>query len=352
MSRLFSTLSIKYLTLRNRIVMSPMCQYSASDGFVNDWHLAHYGSRAVGGAGLVITEATAVSPEGRITPGDIGIWNDDHIDGLSRIAGFIHSKGASAGIQLAHSGRKGSCAVPWEGGKQLEIDKGGWQTIAPSDLPFIPGDRIPQPLDIENIDRLIAAFKVAAERARIAGFRVIEIHSAHGYLLHEFLSPLSNKRKDEFGGTFQNRIRLLKKIIEAVRSVWPEENPLFVRISATDWTEGGWTLEESVQLAYVLKDMGVDLIDCSSGGNVFDAVLPFGPGYQVPFSETIRKTGILTGAVGLITHARQAESILLEGKADLIFFGREFLRNPYFPLQAARELKTEFDWPVQYLRAK
>ncbi len=352
MSKLFSTLAIKNITLRNRIVMSPMCQYSSSGGFISDWHLVHYGSRATGGAGLVIVEATAVSPEGRITPGDLGIWNDEYITGLSRIAGFIQSKGAVAGIQLAHAGRKGSCAVPWEGGKQLVTNKGGWQTIAPSDIPYLPDDRIPRPLDVEGIGTLVAAFRAAAKRARTAGFRVIEIHGAHGYLLHEFLSPLSNRRTDEYGGAFQNRIRFLIRVVEAVRSEWPAENPLFVRISATDWTEGGWTLDDSVRLAPLLKELDVDLIDCSSGGNISDAVLPLGPGYQVPFSAAIRKSGILTGTVGLITQALQAESILQEGKADVVLFGRELLRNPFFPLQAARALGGEHDWPVQYLRAK
>ncbi|HNR40634.1 MAG TPA: NADH:flavin oxidoreductase/NADH oxidase [Bacteroidales bacterium] len=352
MSKLFSTLAVKKIILRNRIVMSPMCQYSSSDGFANDWHLVHYGSRATGGAGLVIVEATAVSPEGRITPGDLGIWSDEYITGLERIAGFIHSKGAVAGIQLAHAGRKGSCAVPWKGGKQLGLDKGGWQTIAPSEIPYFPDDRIPRPLDTDDIGKLISAFRAAAKRARMAGFRVIEIHSAHGYLLHEFLSPLSNRRTDEYGGGFQNRIRFLTRVVEAVRSEWPAENPLFVRISATDWTEGGWSLEDSIQLASVLKGLDVDLIDCSSGGNIFDAVLPLEPGYQVPFSAEIRKTGILTGTVGLITQAGQAESILQEGKADVVLIGRELLRNPYFPFHAARSLGAEHEWPVQYLRAK
>ncbi|HUW91649.1 MAG TPA: NADPH dehydrogenase NamA [Bacteroidales bacterium] len=351
MSRLFSPLQIRNVTLRNRIVMSPMCQYSAKEGFANDWHMTHYGSRAVGGAGLIMVEATAVAPEGRITPGDLGLWSDDQISSLNRIVSFIHDNNAVAGIQLAHAGRKASCALPLEGGKQLDEKQGGWQTVAPSAIPFMPGDRAPLMLDREAIKNIITSFKAAAERAKTAGFRVAEIHSAHGYLLQEFLSPLSNRRTDEYGGSFQNRIRLLLEVADAVRSVWPDENPLFVRISATEWTEGGWTPEESVRLAEILKDHGVDLIDCSSGGNVHDAVIPFGPGYQVPFAETIRKTGILTGAVGMITTARQAEAILNEGKADLIFIGRELLRNPYFSLLAARELEEEASWPVQYLRA-
>jgi 2,4-dienoyl-CoA reductase-like NADH-dependent reductase (Old Yellow Enzyme family) len=352
MSKLFSPLSVGSITFKNRIAMSPMCQYSAKDGFANDWHLAHYGSRAVGGAGLVIIEASAVSPEGRITPGDIGLWQDEHIPSLARIAGFISSKGAVPGIQLAHAGRKASCARPWEGGRQLDYEHGGWMTIAPSAIPFMPGDRSPQSIDINGIKTLVSCFAAAAVRAAAAGFKVVEIHSAHGYMLHEFLSPLSNKRSDEYGGSFQNRIRFLLQVAEAVKKEWPAGNPVFVRISSTDWTEGGWTVNDSVDLARILKDMGTDLIDCSSGGNVYDASIPFGPGYQVPFSEEIRKTGILTGTVGLITGSFQAEEILQEDKADLVLFGREFLRNPYFPLTAARELSSEWDWPVQYLRAK
>jgi 2,4-dienoyl-CoA reductase-like NADH-dependent reductase (Old Yellow Enzyme family) len=352
MSKLFSSLIIKNITLKNRIVTSPMCQYSAIDGFTNDWHLVHLGTRAVGGSGLIFTEATAVSPEGRISPGDLGLWNDEHIQGLTRIVNFIHQQGAIAGIQLAHAGRKASCAVPQEGGKQLDEKHNGWQTVAPSDIPFIAGDREPESLNKDGIRKVVSDFKAAAERARIAGFNVIEIHGAHGYLLHEFLSPLSNQRTDEYGGSFENRTRLLRQVIDSVKSVWPAENPLFVRVSATDWTEGGWTLEESVKLAYILKDMGVDLIDCSSGGNVYNAKLSVSPGYQVPFSEAMRKTGILTGAVGLITNARQAESILQEEKADLVLLARELLRNPYFPLFAARELGVEIPWPVQYLRSK
>jgi 2,4-dienoyl-CoA reductase-like NADH-dependent reductase (Old Yellow Enzyme family) len=352
MSKLFSSFIIKNITLKNRIVVSPMCQYTAIDGFTNDWHLVHLGSRAVGGTGLIITEATAVSPEGRITPGDVGLWNDGHILGLSRIANFIHSQGAIAGIQLAHAGRKASCTVPRDGGKQLDVKHGGWQTVAPGDIPFIAEDRKPESLNKEGISKVVSDFKAAAGRALVAGFKVVEIHGAHGYLLHEFLSPLSNQRTDEYGGSFENRTRLLRQVIDAVKSVWPAENPLFVRISATDWTEGGWTTEESVSLAYILKDMGIDLIDCSSGGNVYNAKIPVSPGYQVPFSEALRKTGILTGAVGFITTARQAESILQEGKADLVLLAREFLRNPYFPLLAARELGEDVTWPVQYLRSK
>ena len=351
MSKLFSPLTIKNVNLRNRIVVSPMCQYSSTDGFASDWHLVHLGSRAAGGAGLVITEATSVSPEGRISPGDLGLWKDEHIEILSRIVSFIHLQGAASAIQLAHAGRKASCAVPWEGGKQLEVNQGGWQTCGPSDKPFIHGNRVPESLNKEGISKVISDFKAAAGRALAAGFKIIEIHSAHGYLLHEFLSPMSNERKDEYGGSFENRIRLLLQIIDAINKVWPPENPLFVRISSSDWTKGGWTVEDSIQLAGILKDRGVDLIDCSSGGNVFHARVPLGPGYQVPFSEAIRKTGIMTGAVGLITTAGQAESILREEKADLVLFAREMLRDPYFPLHAAGELGENISWPVQYLRA-
>jgi 2,4-dienoyl-CoA reductase-like NADH-dependent reductase (Old Yellow Enzyme family) len=352
MTKLFSTLSIKNITLKNRIVMSPMCQYTAKDGFTNDWHMVHLGSRAVGGSGLIITEATAVSPEGRISPGDIGLWKDEHISGLRRIVNFIQQHGAFAGIQLAHAGRKASCAVPREGGKQLDERHGGWLTVAPGNIPFFSDDRLPEQLNKEGISKVVSDFKAAAERALVAGFNIVEIHSAHGYLLHEFLSPLSNNRVDEYGGSFENRTRLLLQVIDAVKSVWPAENPLFVRISATDWTEGGWTIEESVKLASILKNMGVDLIDCSSGGNVFNARIPVNPGYQVPFSEAVRKTGILTGAVGFITTAIQAETILQEEKADLVFLARELLRNPYFPLSAARELGVDIEWPAQYLRSK
>jgi 2,4-dienoyl-CoA reductase-like NADH-dependent reductase (Old Yellow Enzyme family) len=352
MSSLFSPLKIKNITLKNRIVMSPMCQYSSLDGFSNDWHMVHLGSRAVGGTGLIITEATAVSPEGRITPSDLGLWKDEHIQGLSKIIAFMHEHGAVTGIQLAHAGRKASCAVPHDGGNQLELSKGGWQTVAPGDIPFREADRTPEPLSSEGINKIISDFRAAARRSRTAGFDVIEIHAAHGYLIHEFLSPISNNRTDEYGGSFDNRIRILIKIIEAIQTEWPEENPLFVRISATEWTDGGWTIEDSLRLAKLIKDKGVDLIDCSSGGNVSNVKIPLTPGYQVPLSEEIRTSGIMTGAVGLITTAKQAESILQEGKADLVLFARELLRNPYLPLNAARELGVDVTWTEQYLRAK
>lgn len=352
MSILLSPLTVRNVTLKNRIALSPMCQYTAKDGFANDWHLVHLGTRAVGGAGLIIAEATAVVPEGRISPGDLGLWSDEHIEGLKKITEFIHGQGSVAGIQLAHAGRKASCALPREGGKQLDLSSGGWITVAPSAIPFSPGERAPEMLGKAAIMQLITDFREAAVRARKAGFEVIEIHSAHGYLLQEFLSPISNHRTDEYGGSFENRTRLLLQVTEAVRSVWPDEYALFVRISSTDWTEGGWTLEESIGLAYLLKNAGVDLVDCSSGGNIFNAKIPTGPGYQVPFAGALRKTGIMTGAVGQITSSNQAEEILREEKADLILMGRELLRNPYFPLQAAKELGEEIQWPGQYLRAK
>jgi len=352
MSTLFSPLEIRNITLKNRIVMSPMCQYSAKDGKVSDWHLVHYGARATGGAGLIIVEATAVFPEGRITPGDLGLWSDDHIPGLQRIAEYVRSQGSVPGIQLAHAGRKASCAVPWEGGKQLDINQGGWETVAPSQIPFSPGERLPLMAGKSYIKYVIDEFRQAAGRALEAGFRVLEIHAAHGYLIQEFLSPISNKRTDEYGGSFENRTRLVMEVIGAVRSVWPEQYPLFVRISSTEWTDGGWTPEESLRLAAILKNAGVDLIDCSSGGNVHDAKIPSLPGYQVPFAAMVRKTGILTGAVGMITDAGQAEEILSSGKADLIIMGRELLRNPYFPLKAAKEAGVQMQWPVQYLRAR
>jgi 2,4-dienoyl-CoA reductase-like NADH-dependent reductase (Old Yellow Enzyme family) len=353
MSILFSPLKIKDITLINRIAVSPMCQYSAVDGFANDFHLVHLGSRAIGGSGLIIQEATAVSPEGRITPGDLGIWDDRQIEKLSGIVKFIHEHGTVAGIQLAHAGRKASCAVPWEGGKQLKQDKGGWKTVAPSAIAFNPEDDAPLALDIDGIKRVVADFRAAAQRAVQSGYKLIEIHSAHGYLLHQFFSPLSNHRKDEYGGSFENRIRLLLEIVDAVRSVWPERLPLFVRLSATDYVDGGWNVEETVQLSGILKKLGVDLIDSSSGGLVPYAKVPFGPGYQVDFAERIRKeAGIMTGAVGFITEVNQAEEILAKEQADLILLARASLRDPYFALHAAHELGEDVSWPVQYKRAK
>ncbi|RVU00199.1 NADPH dehydrogenase NamA [Mucilaginibacter limnophilus] len=354
MSHLFSPIKIKSVELRNRITVSPMCEYSATDGFANNWHLVHLGSRAVGGAGLIIAEATGVSPEGRITYGDLGIWKDEHIEKLKEITDFIYQHGSVAGIQLAHAGRKASHDLPWNGGKQITSDaENGWKTVAPSAIPFLPGTEEPVELDKAGIEKVKTDFKAAAVRALAAGFKVIEIHGAHGYLIHEFLSPLSNQRTDEYGGSFENRIRLLTEVVETVKEVWPADLPLFVRISATDWTEGGWTIVESVKLAQVLKDLGVDLIDASTGGNVPSAKIPLKAGYQVEFAEAIKQqTGILTGAVGLITTAQQAEEILTAGQADLIIVARELLRDPHFPLRAAHELGAEIKWPVQYERAK
>jgi 2,4-dienoyl-CoA reductase-like NADH-dependent reductase (Old Yellow Enzyme family) len=353
MSKLFSPLKIKDITFRNRIAISPMCQYSANDGFANDWHMVHYGSRAVGGASVVIQEATAVSAEGRISPGDLGLYKEEHIEKLQGITSFIHQHGAVAGIQLAHAGRKASCARPWEGSKQIKPFDGGWTTIAPSDLAFNPDDNAPLALDHEGIEKVIADFKTSAQRALQAGYKLIEIHAAHGYLIHQFLSPLSNHRTDNYGGSFENRIRLLLEIIENVQTVWPQNYPLIVRISATDWAEGGWNADEAVQLSSILKQHGVDLIDCSSGGLVPYAKIPLASGYQVEFAERIKKeTGILTGAVGLITDAHQAENILANGQADLILFARASLRDPHFALHAAKLLEDNIEWPLQYLRAK
>ncbi|MDE3253491.1 MAG: NADPH dehydrogenase NamA [Bacteroidota bacterium] len=353
MAKLFEPLCIGSITLQNRIAVSPMCEYSSEDGFANDWHLVHLGSRAVGGAGLLISEACAVSPEGRITAHDLGIWKDAHISELERITRFIRSQGSVAGIQLAHAGRKASCSQPWMGGKQIAIHEGGWQVVAPSAIPFTEDTMLPEAVTIEKIHQIIDDFRQAAIRSRKAGFQVLEIHAAHGYLLHQFYSPLSNRRTDRYGGSFENRIRLLMEIVAAVQEVWPSDLPLMVRISATDWTVGGWDLSDSVLLAGKLKEQGVHLIDCSSGGNVPHAKIPAGPGYQVAFAREIKlKTGILTGAVGLITGAEQAEQILNDGSADLILLAREMLRDPYFPLHAASQLKHDWEWPVQYQRAK
>ncbi|MEO8402980.1 MAG: NADPH dehydrogenase NamA [Chitinophagaceae bacterium] len=352
MSTLFSPLTIKDITFKNRLIISPMCQYSSTDGFATDWHLVHLGSRAVGGAALVIQEATAVSVEGRISPGDIGIWKDEHIEKLKTITRFINEHGSVAGVQLAHAGRKASCKVPWEGGKQIKSNEGGWQTVAPSAIPFKEEEEAPVALSKEGIRKVVADFKAAAARAVKAGYKVIEIHAAHGYLINEFLSPLSNQRTDEYGGSFENRTRFLLEIIEAIQTEWPDKLPLFVRISSTDWVEGGWTEDDSVKLAELLKGKGIDLVDCSSGGVSPHQKIPVGPGYQVPFAAKLRKTGILTGAVGLITEPKQAEEILKEGKADLIFIARQSLRDPYFALTAAEELKAKTEWPKQYVRAK
>ena len=339
---------IKSVSFRNRIGMAPMCQYSAHKGLVADWHLQHYASRAVGGVGLVIVEAAAVVPEGRITPYDLGLWSDEHIPSLTKLASLIKEAGAVAAIQLAHAGRKASHDKPSNSGKFLSIENGGWQTVAPSPIAFEKSEETPVELDAVGISSVVSAFRDAAIRVRKAGFQVAEIHAAHGYLLHQFLSPLSNKRNDEYGGSYENRIRLLLEVVAAVKSVWPDELPLFVRLSATDWTVGGWTEDETVRLASILKERGVDLIDCSSGGNVADAKIPVGPGYQLAFAESVRSTGILTSAVGLITRREQIEYVLQNGKADIVLLGRELLRNPYFVM---REF-PEQEWPEQYLRSK
>ena len=354
MPHLFSPLKIKNIEFKNRIVVSPMCEYSSEDGFANDWHLVHLGGFAVGGASLVITEATAVSPEGRISPGDLGIWKDEHIEKLKQITDFIHQHDSHAGIQLAHAGRKASHDIPWHGGKQIPSDaEGGWKTFAPSAMPFTDIEEAPVELDRAGIEKVKSDFKAAAARALKAGFDVIEIHGAHGYLVNEFYSPISNHRTDEYGGSFENRIRLLLEIIDSVKEVWPAENPLFVRISATEWTEGGWTADDSVALSKILKEKGVDLVDCSSGGNVATAKIPLKPGYQVEFAEKTRKEAdILTGAVGLITTPEQANDIIQTGQADVVLLAREMLRDPHFPLRAAHALGHEIKWPVQYERAK
>jgi 2,4-dienoyl-CoA reductase-like NADH-dependent reductase (Old Yellow Enzyme family) len=353
MPGLFDPLAIRDLTFANRVFVSPMCQYSSHDGYANDWHFVHLGSRAVGGVGLVFTEATAVLPEARISPQDLGIWSDGHIEMLGRIVSFIHEQGSLAGMQLAHAGRKASTHRPWEGQGAIPEQEGGWKkVVAPSALAFADTYPMPQALTNDGIQEVVAAFAAAARRACQAGFRVIEIHAAHGYLIHEFLSPLSNKREDDYGGSFENRTRLCREIVAAVRSEWPKELPLFVRISATDWVDGGWNINESIKLAGELKQIGVDLIDCSSGGNVPHAKIPVGPGYQVAFAERIRREAeILTGAVGMITSPVQAEHIIRTGQADAVIMAREFLRDPYWPLRAARELDQPIAWPVQYLRA-
>lgn len=353
MSHLFSSLTIRGISFKNRIVVSPMCQYSSEDGFANDWHLVHLGSRAVGGAGLIITEATAVSPEGRISPNDLGIWKDEHIAYLKRITQFLEAHGAMPGMQLAHAGRKASKSQPWTHDHLVLPSEGGWKTVAPSSIAFDKDYDTPIELDKAGIEKVVADFKAAAIRAHKAGFKVIEIHGAHGYLINEFLSPLSNKRTDEYGGSFENRIRLLLEVVAAIRSVWPEEYPLFVRISSTDWTPDGWQIEDSVALAKILKEKGVDLIDCSSGGVIPNVKIPAGPNYQVPFADAVRnQAGIATGTVGVIVAAEQAESILANGQADLIVMARELLRDPYFPIHAASELNEDIQWPVQYERAK
>ena len=354
MPHLFEPLYLRDVALSNRIVVSPMCQYSCQDGFATDWHLVHLGSRAVGRAAAVIAEATAVTADGRISPQDLGIWTDAHVDPLRRAFSFVAQQGAVPGIQLAHAGRKASTSQPWNGGKPISPAQGGWTPIfAASSLAFAEGYQAPQALSVAAIAEIVQAFAAAAQRAQSAGARLIELHSAHGYLLHSFLSPLSNQRTDQYGGSFANRIRFVCEVVVAVRQVWPEKYPLWVRISATDWTEGGWTVEESVELARTLQPMGVDLFDCSSGGNVAHAPIPVGPGYQVAFAERLRReAGVRTGAVGMITEPAQADQIIRAGQADVVILARQFLREPYWPLLAARALGHDIKWPLQYDRAK
>jgi len=355
MTHLFDPFSLSGVTLRNRIGIPPMCQYSAADGLANDWHFVHYGSRAVGGAGLIIVEATAVEARGRITPDDLGLWNDDQTEPLARITSFMKAHGAVPGIQIAHAGRKASTHRPFQApasGSLAADDPRGWQTVGPSPLPFSPNYNTPHELNVTEIHSIQAAFAAAAVRALDAGFEWLEIHAAHGYLLHSFFSPLANQRTDAYGGSFDNRVRFLIETTRAVRQVWPERLPLTVRLSCTDWVENGWTLADSVILAGRLKAEGVDLIDCSAGGNVLHPPTVLGPGYQVSFAETIRREAdIATAAVGLITAPEQAEEIILNQRADVVLLGREALRNPYWALHAARVLKKEAPIPGQYLRA-
>ena len=352
-TQLFSSIQFRSVTIKNRIVVSPMCQYSAQDGIPNSWHMVHLGSRAVGGAGLVTAEATGVSAEGRITPDDLGIWNDQQMEAFKPIVAFIKENGSVPGIQLAHAGRKSSHAAPWKGGKGLTPQQDGWTVFAPSAIAYAPTSPTPQEMTKQDIKQMISDFGAATQRAHNAGFEVIELHMAHGYLLHEFLSPLTNQRQDEFGGSFENRMRAPLMVVDEVRKVLPQDLPLFVRISATDWADGGWDLPQSIAFAKELKKRGVDLVDCSSGGAVQHQKISVGPGYQVPFAEAIKKeVGIATGAVGMITEAQQAEDILSSGKADMVLLARELLRHPYWPLHAAKKLGVDLSWPVQYDRAK
>ena len=353
MSKLFSRFKLRELEFKNRLFVSPMCQYSARDGMADTWHMVHLGSRAVGGAGLVMVEATAVVPDGRISPHDMGIWSDRHAEALAPIARFIREQDAVPAIQLAHAGRKGSTDAPWLSRGALVPENGGWQVVAPSAVPFSPGSPQPRELSEAELDGIVAAFIAAAKRSLAAGFEVAEIHMAHGYLLHQFLSPVSNRRNDAYGGSLKNRARLPLRVARAVREVWPQNLPFFVRISATDWVEGGWDLAQSLQLCRWLKEVGVDLIDCSSGGMTPDAKIPAGPGFQTPFATAIRQElGIAVGAIGLITAPEQAEQIVATGLADAVFLARELLRDPYWPLHAAKILGSEVLWPVQYKRAK
>ncbi len=354
MSRLFTPFSLRSLTLRNRIVVSPMCQYSSHDGFASDWHLVHLGGFATGGAALVLTEATAVTANGRISPHDLGLWQDAHVEMLARITHFVRAEGACVGVQLAHAGRKASTKRPWEGGGMVGAADGGWSDVmAPSAVAFSEAYPMPHALSEEGIASVIDAFRDAAARALAAGFEVIELHAAHGYLLHQFLSPLSNQRSDAWGGSFEHRVRLTVDVVDAIRTVWPERLPLLVRLSATDWVEGGWSVADTVRLSALLHTHGVDLVDCSSGGLAHGVRIPIGPGYQVPFARQVRaESGIATGAVGLITDPRQADAIVADGDADLVFLARELLRQPRWPIAAAHALGAEEPWPKQYERAK
>jgi 2,4-dienoyl-CoA reductase-like NADH-dependent reductase (Old Yellow Enzyme family) len=350
---LFSPYKIREIQLRNRIAVSPMCQYSSEDGFVNDWHLVHLGALAVGGSGLVVTEAAAVRSDGRISPQDLGIYEDAHIAGLARLTKFIKEHGAVPAIQLAHAGRKASMHRPWEAHGYVSESDGGWsRVVGPSPIAFGDGYLTPVELNVDEIDAIIEAFAEATRRALQAGFEIIEIHGAHGYLIHEFLSPISNLRTDEFGGSFENRTRFVKRLVDRVREVWPATLPLFVRLSASDWTEGGWDIDQTVQLSKELHAAGVDLIDCSSGGNVAGANIPLTPGYQVPFAAAVRSAGVPSSAVGLITESKQADEIIGSGQADLVMLARELLRDPHWPLKAAKELGVDVEWPEQYARAK
>ena len=352
MPRLFQPLTVRSVTVRNRIMVAPMCQYSATDGVAGDWHLQHLGSRAAGGAGIVCTEVVHVEPRGRITPNCLGLWNDEQRDALARIVRLMKSQGAATAIQIGHAGRKASTAQPWQGGKPLSVEQGGWQAIAPSPLPFADGYAVPVEMDLDTIAATLRLFAASTRRAREAGFDIVELHAAHGYLIHEFLSPLSNRRTDRYGGSFENRVRFLLEAIDAVRTEWPDDKPLFVRLSSVDWMEGGCDLEGTVKLAQLLKAGGkVELIDCSSGGLDPRQKIQFFPGYQVPFAAEIRRrAGIATGAVGLINAPDLAEQILATGQADLIIMARAMLNDPYWPLHAAKVLKAKIPWPVQYLR--
>jgi 2,4-dienoyl-CoA reductase-like NADH-dependent reductase (Old Yellow Enzyme family) len=353
MSELFKPLRLRGVTFKHRIFVSPMCQYSSEDGLPTDWHFVHLGSRAVGGAALVMVEASAVCPEGRISPTDSGLWSPAHAAAFARITAFVRAQGAVPGIQLAHAGRKASTAAPWLGTGRLTPAEGGWETLAPSAVAFADNYPTPHAMSLREIDTVVAQFEEAARLSLAAGFDVVELHFAHGYLVHEFLSPLSNQRTDEYGGSLENRLRLPLRIARAVRAIWPPEKPLFVRVSATDWVDGGWDLPGTIALARGLRELGVDLLDCSSGGNAAHAKIPVGPGYQVPFAAAVRKeVGMPTGAVGLITDAKQAEAIVASGQADAVFLARQLLRDPYWPLHAAHELGADITWPKQYERAK